>query len=95
MAEKLVKLGIPKTAIYETKLVSPAKAEKLTWKKRDGTDVQLTKRQLETMEREYVVKTMGKPVVALAADPRTAVVLNAAPMFSAVEKPAELPAWLS
>jgi hypothetical protein len=95
MAEKLVKLGIPKTAIYETKLVSPAKAEKLTWKKRDGTDVQLTKRQLETMEREYVVKTMGKPVVALAADSRTAVVLNAAPMFSAVEKPAELPAWLS
>lgn len=95
MAEKLVKLGIPKTAIYETKLVSPAKAEKLTWKKRDGTDVQLTKRQLETMEREYVVKTMGKPVVALAADSRSAVQLNAAPMFSAVEKPAELPAWLS
>lgn len=95
MVEKLVKLGIPKTAIYETKLVSPAKAEKLTWKKRDGTDVQLTKRQLETMEREYVVKTMGKPVVALAADSRSAVVLNAAPMFSAVEKPVELPAWLS
>lgn len=95
MAEKLVKLGIPKTAIYETKLVSPAKAEKLTWKKRDGTDVQLTKRQLETMEREYVVKTMGKPVVALAADSRAAVQLNAAPMFSAVEKPVELPAWLS
>ena len=95
MAEKLVKLGIPKTAIYETKLVSPAKAEKLTWKKRDGTDVQLTKRQLETMEREYVVKTMGKPVVALAADSRSAVQLNAAPMFSAVEKPVELPAWLS
>jgi len=95
MAEKLVKLGIPKGAIYETKLVSPAKAEKLTWKKRDGTDVQLTKRQLETMEREYVVKTMGKPVVALAADSRAAVQLNAAPMFSAVEKPAELPAWLS
>lgn len=95
MAEKLVKLGIPKGAIYETKLVSPAKAEKLTWKKRDGSDVQLTKRQLETMEREYVVKTMGKPVVALAADSRAAVQLNAAPMFSAVEKPAELPAWLS
>ena len=29
MAKKLVKMGIPKTAIYETKLVSPAKAEKL------------------------------------------------------------------
>jgi hypothetical protein len=95
MADKLVKLGIPKAAIYETKLVSPAKAEKLTWKKKDGTEVQLTKRQLETMEREYVAKTMGKPVVALAADSRPAIQTNAAPLFSAVEKPVELPAWLS
>ena len=46
IAEKLVKMGIPKTAVYETKLVSPAKAEKLTWKKRDGTDMQLSERQL-------------------------------------------------
>jgi hypothetical protein len=95
MAEKLVKLGIPKGAIYETKLVSPAKAEKLTWKKRDGTDVQLSKRQLDLMDNEYVVKTLGKPVVALASDSRPAVQVNAAPLFSAVEKPADtLPAWL-
>lgn len=96
MAEKLIKLGIPKGAVYETKLISPAKAEKLTWKKRDGTEVQLSKRQLETMDREYVVRTTGKPVVALAADSRPAVQINAAPLFSAVsvEKPVELPAWL-
>jgi hypothetical protein len=95
MAEKLVKLGIPKGAIYETKLVSPAKAEKLTWKKRDGTDVQLSKRQLDMMDKEYVAKTLGKPVVALASDSRPAVQTNAAPLFSAVEKPADtLPAWL-
>jgi hypothetical protein len=96
MAEKLIKLGIPKGAVYETKLVSPAKAEKLTWKKRDGTEVQLSKRQLDTMDREYVVRTTGKPVVALAADSRPAVQINAAPLFSAVsvEKPVELPAWL-
>lgn len=45
MAEKLVKMGIPRTAIYETKLVSPAKAEKLTWEKRDGAKVSLSERQ--------------------------------------------------
>jgi hypothetical protein len=92
MAEKLVKMGIPKTAIYETKLVTPAKAEKLTWEKRDGTKVTLTERQLKTMETEYVVKMAGKLSVAPESDGRPAVVLNAAPLFSAVES---LPSWLS
>lgn len=97
MAEKLIKMGIPKGAVYETKMVSPAKAEKLTWKKRDGTEMQLTQRQLATMENEYVIKTTGKPTLALASDSRSAVTINAAPLFSAVttEKPVELPAWLS
>jgi hypothetical protein len=92
MAEKLVKMGIPKSAVYETKLVTPAKAEKLTWEKRDGTKVTLTERQLKTMETEYVVKMAGKLSVASESDGRPAVVLNAAPLFSAVES---LPSWLS
>lgn len=97
MAEKLKRMGVPKDALYKTALVSVAQAEKLRWKKRDGTDVQLTERQLKTLETEYVVKTVGKPVVVLAADSRTAIITNAAPLFSAVqpEVPAELPAWLS
>jgi hypothetical protein len=94
MAEKLVKMGIPKTAIYETKLVSPAKAEKLTWEKRDGTKVTLTERQLKRMDQEYVSKLAGKLTVAPESDSRPAVITNAAPLFSAVETPAELPAWL-
>ena len=96
MAEKLVKMGIPKTAIYETKLVSPAKAEKLTWEKRDGTKVSLTDRQLKRMEQEYVVKMAGKLTVVPESDSRPAVITNAAPMFSAVEAPAveSLPSWL-
>jgi hypothetical protein len=94
MAEKLVKMGIPKTAIYETKLVTPAKAEKLTWEKRDGTKVTLTDRQLQRMDQEYVSKLAGKLTVASESDGRPAVVTNAAPLFSAVETPAELPAWL-
>jgi hypothetical protein len=97
MADKLIKMGIPKTAIYETKLVSPAKAEKLTWEKRDGTKVQLTERQLKRMEQEYVTKLAGKLTVVPESDSRPAVITNAAPMFSALEAaPAaeSLPSWL-
>ena len=98
MAEKLVKMGIPKTAIYETKLVSPAKAEKLTWEKRDGTKASLTDRQLQRMNQEYVSKLAGKLTVVPESDSRPAVIMNAAPLFSAVEAaPAveSLPSWLS
>ena len=98
MAEKLIKMGIPKTAVYETKLVTPAKAEKLTWEKRDGTKVTLTDRQLKRMEQEYVTKMAGKLTVVPESDSRPAVITNAAPMFSAVQAaPAaeSLPSWLS
>jgi hypothetical protein len=98
MAEKLVKMGIPKSAVFETKLVTPAKAEKLTWEKKDGTKVALTDRQLKRMEQEYVVKLAGKLTVAPESDGRPAVITNAAPLFSAVEAaPAaeSLPSWLS
>ncbi len=98
MAKKLVKMGIPKTAIYETKLVSPAKAEKLVWEKRDGTKVSLTPRQMSRMEQEYVSKMAGKLTVVPESDSRPAVVKNAAPMFSVVEAaPAaeSVPSWLS
>jgi hypothetical protein len=97
MAEKLVKMGIPKSAIYETKLVTPAKAEKLTWEKK-GEKVTLTDRQLKRMEQEYVVKLAGKLTVVPESDGRPAVITNAAPLFSAVEAaPAaeSLPSWLS
>lgn len=93
MADKLKKMGVPKDALYKTTLVSVAQAEKLRWKKRDGTEVQLTERQLKTLEQEYVVKTVGKPTVALASDSRAAITTNAAPLFSAVEAP--LPTWLT
>jgi hypothetical protein len=104
MAEKLVKMGIPKTAIYVTKLVSPAQAEKLTWEKRDGTKVSLTERQLKRMEQEYISKLAGKLTVVPESDSRPAVITNAAPLFSAVEvtpvieQPVvieTLPSWLS
>ncbi len=106
IAEKLVKMGVPRSAVYETKLVSPAKAEKLTWKKKDGTQMQLSDRQLKRMESEYVTKLAGALTVVPESDSRPAVITNAAPMFSAVEAEAikytlekpeaeSLPSWLS
>jgi hypothetical protein len=98
MAEKLVKMGIPKGAIYETKLVTPAKAEKLTWEKKDGTKVALTERQLKRMEQEYVSKLAGKLTVVPESDGRPPVVMNAAPLFSAVDAAPAVespPSWLS
>ncbi len=84
MASKLTKMGIPKGSVYVTKLVSPAQAEKLTWAKRDGTQVQLTPRQLERMEKEYVIKLAGKLTVAPESDSRAAVSLDASPLFAPV-----------
>ena len=99
IAEKLVKMGIPKSAVWETKLVSPAKAEKLTWEKVSAGEKvkkQLTERQLKTLEQEYVVKLAGKLTVVPESDSRPAVITNAAPMFSAIEAPVaeSLPSWL-
>jgi hypothetical protein len=50
------------------------------------------------MEQEYVSKLAGKLTVVPESDGRPAVVMNAAPLFSAVEAaPAveSLPSWLS
>ena len=99
MAEKLIKMGIPKSAVYETKLVSPAKVEKLTWEATKGGEKirkQLSDRQLETLDSEYVSKLAGKLTVVPESDSRPAVNLNAAPLFSAVEASASetLPSWL-
>lgn len=91
MADKLVKMGIPKTAIFETKLVTPAKAEKLSWEKRDGEKKQLSDRQLKTLETEYIKKSQGKLTIVPESDHRQAVVLDASPMFASVEA---LPDWL-
>jgi hypothetical protein len=90
-------MGIPKGAIYETKLISPAKAEKLSWSKRDGSKVTLSELQLKRLDQEYVSKLAGKPTVVSESDSRPAIVTNAAPLFSVVEvAPAaeSLPSWL-
>ncbi len=104
MVKKLTGMGIPKSAVYVSKLVSPAQAEKLTWEKA-GVPTSLSDRQKKSMNAEYVSTASGKPVVAPESDPREAIVLDAAPMFGAIDVQAEavvpavpaflqVPAWL-
>lgn len=90
MAEKLRKMGVPKDALWKTSLVSPAQAEKLVWKKRDGTQKQLSPRQLKTIAEEYIKKSEGKLTVVSASDERTAVINDVLAMFA----PVRLPDWL-
>lgn len=89
MIKKLTRMGIPKKDVLETKLISPAKAEKLTWVKGDITK-QLSDRQLKVLENEYIKKSQGKLTIVSESDRREAVIFNAAPMFPNQE----LPAWL-
>ena len=98
MAERLTKMGIPKGEVYSTKLISPAQAEKLKWSKKDGTQMQLSDRQIKTLEKEYIKKSNGELKVVLASAEGEAVVLSTEGMFQSVvtEAPAPeaLPAWL-
>lgn len=84
IAKKLKGMGVPKEAIFETKLVSPAAAEKLVWEKK-GEMVQLSKIQIERLNKEYVTTVVGKPTVAPESDSRQAVILDASSMFGAIE----------
>jgi hypothetical protein len=101
MATKLIGMGIPKGEVYETKLLSVAKVEKLKWEATKGGEKvqrQLSERQLKTLDTEYVAKVAGKLTVVPESDPRQAVVLDASPLFAAVPQApvAEaLPSWLS
>ena len=95
MAEKLRRMGIPKASVYVTKLVSPAQTEKLQWEKRDGTKHTLSKRQLETLDKEYIKKGQGKITIVPSSDEREEVHLGAAQMFGSVDQPEEMPEWLT
>lgn len=97
MAERLIKMGIPKSEVYETKLVSPAKVEKLKWKaKKGGEEItkQLTERQLATLEKDYITKMAGKITVAPESDSRPSIVVDAAPLFAPVVEELDLPDWM-
>lgn len=84
VAAKFTKMGVPKSVIYETKIVSPANAEKMKWVKKDGTVNRLSEGQLKIIENEYVTRTKGALKVALESDSSPAITLNTEHMFSAI-----------
>lgn len=103
MAERLIKMGVPKGEVYETTLVSPAKAEKLKWKaKKGGEEIvkQLSERQLATLEKDYIIHMTGKITVAPESDSRPAITVDASSMFTPVQSPEAvtqeiaLPDWM-
>jgi hypothetical protein len=92
IAAKLKKMGVPKDSIYESKLVSVAKAEKLSWKKGEEL-ISLSDRQLAQM-KEFISTVVGKPVIALASDSRKSVTISAATLFPVVDHSDAIPSWL-
>ena len=94
MAEKLKKMGMPKDTIWKTSLITVAQAEKVKWSKRDGSEDQLSPRQLKTLQTEYIKKSDGKLSIVPESDERAAVVTTAEHLFGAVV-PDALPAWLA
>lgn len=85
MADKLKRMGIPKSALYVTKLISPSQAEKVSWQKRDGTRKTLSKRQLNTLAQDYIKRSEGKVQIVPASDERDEVSLGVNSLFGAVE----------
>ena len=94
MAERLVKLGIPKGEVYETKLLSPAKVEKLTWKNRAGEVQSLTPKKLAVVASEYTTHMAGKPTVAPESDSRPAILTDASAMFQPIAPVTVTPDWM-
>ncbi len=95
LAEKLKKMGVPKEIIWPAKIISPAQIKKAQWEViRAGQreTKSLSVKQLKVIDDEYIKKSEGSLAVASLSDPRPAVIVNAAPLFSAVDA---LPSWLS
>lgn len=103
IVEKLSKMGIPKSLLYEKKLLTPSKIEKLTWEKSDKTISSLSNIQIKRMNQEYITKILGKLTVALSSDERPAIEKqNASSLFTSIEKSSPeitnseiLPSWLT
>lgn len=95
MVKKLTGMGIPKSAIYTEKMVSPAQAEKLVWDKK-GEPCALSDQQKKRMETEYIKKIPGAPVVAAESDSRPAIgPIDASPLFSPVTPPSNYDAIIA
>lgn len=82
-------MNIPKGSLYESKFISPAKAESLTWESK-GEMKKLTGIQLKRMQTEYVRSLPGKSTLAPESDPRPAIVKDASDLMGAVTVTAQV-----
>ena len=99
METKLKRFKIPKSEVWRQVLISPAQAEKLCWQSRDGTEHQLTPKQIELLNTEFVKRSDGKMTVVPEADRREAVVFDDLKSHFGKVTPAApqeeaLPTWL-
>lgn len=98
MADKLKRMGIPKDVLWKTTLITPAQVEKAVWEKVKAGEkvaVQLSPRQLKTLETEYIKKSAGKLTIVPESDSRPAAKTFEVKMFDAPAVPTEtLPSWL-
>ena len=97
IADKLKRMAVPKSEIWQTKLISPAQVQKLTWTNTKGEQKQLSPKQLEMLNTEFIVKGTGNLTVVPESDRRDAMDFgNMKELFAAV--PAvpviEVPSWL-
>jgi hypothetical protein len=93
VAVKLSKMSVPKNEIWVTKIISPAQLEKLKWQNRKGEAKQLSPKQLEVVQKDFIKKSDGKLTVVSAADERPAVDFgNVEQMFGSTED--ALPDWM-
>jgi len=101
MENRLKRMGLPKSVIWQTKLISPAQAEKASWEKKSKGEMvkkSLSERQLATLEKEYIKTSKGKLTVVPESDHRQAVPMAAEHLFANTQPTEtaepEIPAWL-
>lgn len=96
MAEKLRQMGIPKANTRSNKVLTPAQAEKVSWTNRKGDVKKLSKRQIDTMNKNYITKSEGSLKVVPESEKGTAVIFDASPMFGKVAEPVtDFPDWIT
>jgi hypothetical protein len=99
MADKLKRMGVPKSILFKTSLITVAQALKAKWetKSRAGevTVEQLSPRQLKTLENEFISHGEGRMIVVSESDNRPAITVVAAHAFEPVVEVPTLPSWLN
>lgn len=83
MVKKLTGMGVPKSSIYVSDLVSPSQVEKLSWGSK-GEMKTLSQIQIDRLTKEYVITKTGSPTVAPESDPREAIVTNTSDLMGSI-----------